>query len=309
MNTTLLFAVAALCGAADPEPVDLYILTGQSNMQGLGKLPDIAEDLKRPIPRAKFWNGDQFEDLRPGITPISAKPNAFGPELAFARATASACERPVYLVKFFHSGKALDAGWNNQKWIGDPPGPRRVNFHPGEERDDPNVGVCYQQMMTTVTSALAWLQSNDVDATVRGIVWMQGEQDSKNPMSAARYAKNLRRFHQRLIEDIGCETCPLVFGQVLPHEPPAERFTNRDEVRLSQLHADHASGHPDAIPNVWMVSTDGIPVLPDDVHYTSQGQLTLGQRFADTMALALSPDSSAQRPWYPTPSVRGSGSP
>ena len=35
-----------------------------------------------------------------------------------------------------------------------------------------------------------------------------------------------------------------------------------------------------------MVSTDGVPVLPDEVHYTTTGQLMLGDRFAHTMIRA-----------------------
>ncbi len=55
---------------------------------------------------------------------------------------------------------------------------------------------------------------------------------------------------------------------------------------VSKAHGDRESDHADAIANAWMVSTGGIPVLPDEVHYNSAGQWMLGERFAHTMMRA-----------------------
>lgn len=79
---------------------------------------------------------------------------------------------------------------------------------------------------------------------------------------------------------------PMIFGQVLPHEPAMARFTHRKEIRDSQLHADESSGHADAIPGVKMVSTAGFPLKPDTVHYTTPGLARMGRAFAEAM-LAL----------------------
>ncbi len=61
---------------------------------------------------------------------------------------------------------------------------------------------------------------------------MQGEQDSKQEESATSYASSLRRLRKRIAEDMKTKLdLPLVFGQVLPHDPPLERFKFRNAIR------------------------------------------------------------------------------
>ncbi len=276
--------IAAFCvnGPADEsERADVFLLAGQSNMQGLGKIAELDDARRRPVPTCGFWTGGRFETLVPGKTRLSPRPTEFGPELAFARALAETRgSKPFWLVKFQRSGQPLHAGWNNQRWVGTPPGPRRRNFHPGAAADDPHRGVHYIAMLKALETALAALRQEGKQPVVRGIVWMQGEQDSKHAVSAREYAASLRRLKARLEEDLGSGSIPFVFGQVLPYEPAAPRFTHRDLIRQSMAAAHMLSGKPEAIPGVWMVSTDGMPVMPDLVHYTTEGQLALGRAFA-----------------------------
>jgi hypothetical protein len=205
----------------------------------------------------------------------------FGPELQFARRAADATrsEKPFYIVKYHASGIGLDRGWNGQKWQGPEAGPNRKTFFAGESGDDPNQGVHYKGMIGMMRESLADLESSGIDYRVRAFVWMQGEQDPKNEISANRYAKNLRQLHERLLDDLNIAPCPVVFGQVLPYTPAKERFVYRDVVRREQANADHASGHADSYEWACMVSTDGIPVLDDTVHYSAEGLIELGDRF------------------------------
>ncbi len=278
-------------------PVNVYILAGQSNMQGLGKLEELPPEEAAPVKGVWLWDGESFESLKPRTTPISKREGQFGPELFFARTMAAVTpDRQTYLIKYAAGGQPLDHGWKDQHWNGDPPGPGRKNFYPGTGPEDPNEGLRYTEMMARVTAGLAWLDARDLPYVITGIVWMQGEQDSKHPISAGRYAQNLKRLTTRVQADLHIGPVPFVYGQVLPHEPVAERFTNRDAVRQSQANADHASGHPNAVSNAWMVSTDGLPVLKDAVHYTTAGQRTLGKRFARTMLRAQGAMTSAITP-------------
>ncbi len=62
-----------------------------------------------------------------------------------------------------------------------------------------------------------------------------------------------------MAEDLNLEkTLPMVFGQVLPHEPTLARFTYRDEIRDQMVAADAISGRLEAIFRIRMVSIDGI---------------------------------------------------
>lgn len=113
---------------------------------------------------------------------------------------------------------------------------------------------------------------------------MQGEQDSKHELSATTYAASLRHLRQRLADDLKLQgPLPLVFGQVLPHEPALPRFTHRKEIRQQMAAADERSGKAEAIPLARMVSTDGFELLPDTVHYNAAAQLRLGYAFAEAM--------------------------
>ena len=122
---------------------------------------------------------------------------------------------------------------------------------------------------------------------------MQGEADAKHERSATDYATSLRRLRDRLAADLGVESLPLVFGQVLPHEPAVARFTHRHEIRAAMAAADERSGRPEALPRARMVSTDGFGLLPDTVHYDAGGQVALGRAFAAALlAIGESPEHS-----------------
>lgn len=139
--------------------------------------------------------------------------------------------------------------------------------------------------------AIAALQTRGDTPVIRGFAWMQGEADAKHERSATDYATSLRRLRDRLAADLGVESLPLVFGQVLPHEPAVARFTHRREIRAAMAAADERSGRPEALPRARMVSTDGFGLLPDTVHYDAGGQVALGRAFAAALlAIGESPE-------------------
>lgn len=262
--------------------VDVYLLGGQSNMQGIAKINNLPpkQFSTNAVPHTYFWNGTQFEPFILGKTKTSSRAGEFGPELGFALSMATV-ENPIYLIKYHASGQPLHHGWNGNKWVGGEPAPGRRNFYPGEQPDDINMGKLYSAMLNSYMAGMKNLEDAGHVPVVRGFLWMQGEQDSKNEESAIAYAVSLRRLHRRLGEDLGCEgALPMAFGQVLPHEPPLARFTHRDELRDQMSAVDADSGRPEAVAQIIMVSTDGFGLLPDTVHYNAAGQLRLGRAFA-----------------------------
>ncbi len=266
-----------------PEEADVWLLGGQSNMQGLGKLNELTPAQLTAPADVFYWTGSAFVPLQPGTTQ-TASGGEFGPEIAFATEIAKR-GRKAYIIKYANSGKPLDAGWNDQTWLDDPPAPNRVNFYPGLSSSDLNQGTLYKSnMLPRFQAGIAAITAQGSTPIVRGLAWMQGEQDSKNGTSAGRYAENLKRLRDRLASDLGLASLPLVFGQALPFEPALPRFTHRTEVRAEMALADQDSGSPKAIPLCRMVSTDGFPVLGDTVHYTTAGQINLGTALAEALA-------------------------
>ena len=192
--------------------------------------------------------------------------------------------RPVYLIKYDASGMPLHHGWHGSQWVGGEPQPGRRTFYPGERADDPNQACSTSQCWRNSRRASNTWSKAAAQPIVRGFLWMQGEQDAKHLVSATAYAASLRRLRQRLAADTGTAAdLPLAFGQVLPHEPALDRFTNRTEMRAQMAAADMDSGKPEAMPRTRMVSTDGFGLAADTVHYNAEGQLRLGRAFARAM--------------------------
>ena len=61
---TLIISLISVSAIADP--VNVYILSGQSNMQGGGQVTELNNSQRTRIPIAQFWNGKAFEPLTPG---------------------------------------------------------------------------------------------------------------------------------------------------------------------------------------------------------------------------------------------------
>jgi hypothetical protein len=159
--------------SASSREVDVWLLGGQSNMQGIAKLAELPPDLPETIPHTFFWNGNSFEPLLLGQTQTSTRAGEFGPEVGFALDMATP-EQPVYLVKYHASGMPLHHGWDGSQWVGDPPLAGRRNFYPGEEPDDPCQGTLYREMVAQFRAALRSFQAEGREPRVRGFLWMQG---------------------------------------------------------------------------------------------------------------------------------------
>jgi hypothetical protein len=285
------FATSAIHAAENPPTVDVYLLSGQSNMAGSGQASQLAEMWQQPVEGAFIYQGGAYKSLVAGK---DGKSGRFGPEVGFAHyMTQNNPKRSkIFIIKFALSGQPLDAGWtkptaNGGGWVGPEPGPNRTTFYPGTSPEDPNIGLHYKRLHAHVTAALKSLKDKGHTPHVRGIVWMQGEADAKHDISAGRYDQSLALFKQRLESDFAeGKNVPFVFGQVLPHEPALERFKARDLIRQRMAEVDHRSGDKRAVENIWMVPTEGMELLKDTVHYSTKGQLAMGQAFGLEMLKA-----------------------
>lgn len=278
-------------GTPGLKPVDVYILSGQSNMVGSGQAGELPEMWQRPIEGAYLYRGGAYEPLVAGKDGRSGR---FGPEVGFGHYLRhNHPGRPeVYLVKFALGGQPLDAGWGAAKadgggWAGPEPGPGRKTFYPGKRKDDPNIGNHYKRLHRHVSLAMENLRVSGYKPNLRGIVWMQGEADAKHAVSAGRYDQSLALLKKRMEADFGGGAdVPFVFGQVLPHDPALERFTHRGLIRQRMTEADWRSGSERSVANMWMVPTEGMELMKDTVHYSTKGQLALGQAFGLEMLKA-----------------------
>lgn len=269
--------------------VDVYLLAGQSNMQGIGKLEKLDANRLGEIPRLQFFTGRKFEDLIVGETKTSTRKGEFGPEVGLGWQLSKSLlsnGNEIAILKFHASGQPLHHGWDGNQWTDTRFAAGRRNFYPGETATDPNRGEHYKSMHRSFQKGIADLKRQEIRIRVAGFAWMQGEQDSKHTISADAYAVSLKRLKRRIEEDLNNgQPIPMVFGQVLPHEPALPRFVARETIRVRMSQADQDSGHDNAIKGCKMISTDSFPLLPDHVHYNAEGQWLMGTEFAKQLQL------------------------
>jgi hypothetical protein len=190
----------------------------------------------------------------------------------------------------FHrnSGEGLHSGWDVETWRGDNAAPGRGTYYPGLNASDPNVGVSYTALLADWQSQLDAIGS---PYTIKGIVWVQGEKDSKEMASGTQYGENLtlliNRFHQDLALDA---PIPFAYSSM---ESTVTAYLYGDEIRANQINVDHASGHANSVSNAYRVDASGLS-YSDGIHYVAASQTILGQRIADTMQTALGRESFAQ---------------
>ncbi|MFM1871400.1 MAG: hypothetical protein RL398_822, partial [Planctomycetota bacterium] len=295
LGMALLASAFGLRAQDAPPSARLYLLSGQSNMQGRGVVAHLADGQRQAPADVWFWNGEHFEPLVPGTTKLGARAADFGPELGFVAGLRDAGETgAIYLAKFFRSGQGLHAGIDGDQWRGAEPGPGRATFYPGIEPGDANVGKHYVAWWAQVAAARAAFVAREPAGKLAGVVWMQGEQDAKHEVAAREYASSLRLLRRRLGEDLGVADLPWVFGQVLPFEPTPARFGHRDVLRRRMADLDERAQTGDAEPGMRMVPTEPCRLLADHVHYDTAGQWQLGKAFArELLAMRGAPKGPA----------------
>ena len=261
-----------------PTEVDFYILAGQSNMQGSGNLKQVGEKFAKPLKGVFIWNqkAQKFEVFKGA--------GRFGPELGFAhRLRELQPKGDIYLLKLGLSGQPLHHGMDNQSWLNNEFAPKRRNFYPGKNRKDPNQGLHYINLMKRYDAAVKSLTDTKVRLALKGIVWMQGEADAKHKPSGSSYGESLARFKKRVEEDTSSGVVPFVFGKVLPGDVVPAKFKAYKELHQQMKQVDMDSGHKDSVLGMRLVGAPKDMMKKDNVHYTSDGYITIGTDFANAM--------------------------
>ncbi|GAB5558985.1 MAG: hypothetical protein SynsKO_06320 [Synoicihabitans sp.] len=260
-------------------------------MAGLGQVNELSAEEKIVSAKVKIWNPDRFVAIEPGSSELqSGSLTRFGPEYNFARTLSESFpEAKIYLIKYAASGRPLDKGWDVRTWKGPDAGPNRETFYPGHAANDANVGIMYSEQMRTFRAGLTALERLGIEHEIKGMIWMQGEADTKHVTSAGRYAKNLAHLIDRIHEDLGLtKRFKFVYGEVLPlPNVLPEKYVASAKLKESQFNAHHSSGHDDAIADAHIVPTGTFQINEDQVHFGTEGQMALGEAMAETMAAAL----------------------
>ena len=216
-----------------PEGMQIFLLIGQSNMAGRGKVE--AED-KVPHPRV-FMLTKELTWV-PAVDPIHFdKPERIGTGLGKTFGAVIADAEPsaeIGLVPAAFGGSALS------EWA------------PGQPH-----------YVDAVARARAALQRG----RLAGILWHQGEADSK-PELAATYVARFAAMIARLRADLGAPDVPVVVGETGRFRPDGAAIN----AELAKL--------PAAVPHCAFVSAEGLTDQGDRLHFDSASFRELGRRYA-----------------------------
>jgi len=232
----VILAAAALTVAAHPlaareaapgkGPVKVFLLAGQSNMEGQGvvsmddpnnynggkgnlvwsmKNSPSAQMMKhlknekgewvvRDDVQISFKVGDKVRKggLSVGYTGYGGSSH-IGPELQFGHVMGDFFDEPVLLVKTAWGGKSL-----------------YKDFRPPSSGGD--VGPCYTKMLAEFREALAELKDPKYEIT--GFVWQQGWNDMCTPPAIPEYAQNLVNLVKDIRKEFGVPNLPVVVGEL-----------------------------------------------------------------------------------------------
>jgi hypothetical protein len=238
-----ILAFTFVAGALLGQPVDLFLLIGQSNMAGRGV---VGEEDKKPIEgvfafsKEKTWVAavDPVHFDRPDRTGVGLA-RSFATTLLGMKAAQS-----VGLIPAAFGGSAL------HEWV------------PGSAH--------YTNAVARVKAAL---EAAGPGAKLRGILWHQGEADAGDEERAVTYRIRFARMIAALRKELGAEKVPVVVGQL------GEFVQEKAYPQLGRVNAELAV-LPLHVPLCGFVSSQGLKDKGDQLHFDTPSLKEFGHRYA-----------------------------
>ena len=220
--------------AGDKAPLSIFILAGQSNMEGYGGINTLDElgadpqfaGLLRQIKRPDgsfvahtnvflYYHRQEQTIVAPVTVGQGAWPDRLGPELAFGLTVGAQLPGPVLLIKTAWGGKDLYCDFR-------PPGAGKPAYElPGSPRE---TGASYRLMVQEIHQALDHLDANfpqfkGRERRLAGFVWFQGWNDFCVDRQIRRqvydeYAANFGHLVHDLRAEFNLPRLPVVVGEL-----------------------------------------------------------------------------------------------
>jgi Carbohydrate esterase, sialic acid-specific acetylesterase len=237
----------ATAGADEPkEKCHLYLLIGQSNMAGRGK---VEKEDRTPHPRVLVLNKE--DEWKPAVDPLHFdKASAgVGPGLAFGKAMADADKDiTIGLIPCAAGGSPITVWKKDAVW--------------SQTKSKP-----YDEMLRRVAIARK-------RGVLKGILWHQGESDS-TAKDAKLYADRLADLATRLRRDLEMPEVPILVGGLSdPFRTQNEYARVVDQAMRDFAKKDARSAY---------VESDKLTLMSDNTHFDAASAREFGRRYAKAM--------------------------
>ncbi len=242
---------------------DLWILAGQSNMEGAGYLPGLTPS--HPMIHNFYMDNrwdmakDPLHNLFQAAAPVHGgnpknKPQKIlrgvGPGMSFAEGMWKATGVPQGLIACAHGGTSM-AQWD--------PALR-------DKGGWSLYGAMYERF-------------RHLGGRVAGVLWSQGCDDA-NPVNSPLYEQHMRDFLAALRRDLGNPRLPVVLAQIGPHVNQKAFAEDWSRVRFAQYEIGRTTKYTCCVPGI------DLP-LDDWIHLSAASQRIMGQRMASAMQYLL----------------------
>ncbi|BBH24952.1 hypothetical protein Back11_62970 [Paenibacillus baekrokdamisoli] len=253
--------------AKSVEPIlvgDLWVLAGQSNMQGWGKLIDMEE----PQVGISLYSreGDQWSQA---VEPLGwtegamnwEAPRGAGLGIPFAKEVMSHTNVPIGLIMSAVGGSTM-LDWD----------PARLETEPQS---------LYGDMIRKI---------RELGGSVKGVLWYQGESEANT--EADIYLERMKTFVTQLRKDVGDSKLPFIYAQLSVYHTFDEGGKLWNRIQRDQLELESLIEHAAMVPTI-------DATLSDPVHLDAASLKRVGQRMAwraIDMAYGMENAQSGPRP-------------
>ncbi|WDE01223.1 LamG-like jellyroll fold domain-containing protein [Thalassomonas actiniarum] len=199
----------------------VYLMAGQSNMQGHGAVSALATTSGAGLAAKRddvfikniISNSRGLDGLAPGF---GARSSSYGVELKMGNMLGDVLEENVYLFKGAQGGTTLD---NTAHW--------RPLAHGGE------AGNLYDQLLSGFKAFIQEeLVANNIDYEIAGFIWFQGYNDTFG--TQALYENHLRNLISSVRADLALPELPVVITQINDNRGSAGDMVMAAQAKVAQ---------------------------------------------------------------------------
>ncbi|HEY0258194.1 MAG TPA: sialate O-acetylesterase [Candidatus Methylacidiphilales bacterium] len=274
---TVMLCIGTAATEARAEHYDVFLLAGQSNMDGRGSKKQLVGPLaKWALPRPDILiaysssslhgpvcSSGGWKPLEPGYSAPGGKQRdtvvlpggSFGPEVSFGATLADGMSgKHIALIKFAEGGTNLKRDWNPT-----------------------NPGLLHDQFVAFVKASLLALTQRGDTYQIDGLAWHQGEGDADE--APAVYQQQLTDLIRVFRADFSTPDLPVVLGEIFENG-------KRESIRTAQLAICQA------VPQAYFASSGGLTTVDKDTHFNGPSQIELGRRMAKALLSRTNVDPS-----------------